>query len=136
MAAIAQTEPERVKSLADKIDLSGASEELITTLLPTIVKNKIESQMPHIGGLVAFYPFLKFQNPELGSVAEEGFNWIMTSDNLKATESITKILGQAKSEIPDNPQVKMMIIQMLQNGVSKNGTAKKLNLVVIVFINK
>ncbi|MRN15669.1 M1 family peptidase [Riemerella anatipestifer] len=119
LAAIAQTEPERVKSLADKIDLSGASEELITTLLPTIVKNKIESQMPYIGGLVAFYPFLKFQNPELGSVAEEGFNWIMTSDNLKATESITKILGQAKSEIPDNPQVKMMIIQMLQNGVSK-----------------
>ncbi|AFR35926.1 M1 family metallopeptidase [Riemerella anatipestifer] len=119
LAAIAQTEPERVKNLADKIDLSGASEELITTLLPTIVKNKIESQMPYIGGLVAFYPFLKFQNPELGSVAEEGFNWIMTSDNLKATESITKILGQAKSEIPNNPQVKMMIIQMLQNGVSK-----------------
>ncbi|MDY3529650.1 M1 family metallopeptidase [Riemerella anatipestifer] len=119
LAAIAQTEPERVKSLADKIDLSGASEELITTLLPTIVKNKIESQMPHIGGLVAFYPFLKFQNPELGSIAEEGFNWIMTSDNLKATESITKILGQAKSEIPNNPQVKMMIIQMLQDGVAK-----------------
>jgi aminopeptidase N len=33
--------------------------------LPIIVKNKVVSQMPNIAPLAAFYPFIKFQNPEL-----------------------------------------------------------------------
>jgi aminopeptidase N len=66
-------------------------------LLPIIVKNKVTSQMPNIAPLAAFYPFIKFQNPELGKSAEEGYNWIMSSDNLKATENMTKILGYAKT---------------------------------------
>jgi aminopeptidase N len=67
----------------DKIDLNGASEDLMSKLLPLIVKNKIEKQMPAIGTTVAFYPFIKFQDPALGKSAEEGYNWIMSSDNLK-----------------------------------------------------
>ena len=104
---------------ADKIDLENASEDLISKLLPIIVKNKIEKQMPAIGTTVAFYPFIKFQDPVLGKSAEEGYNWIMSSDNLKATEKVTKVLNQAKSQMPDNPQVKMMIVQMLKDGLNK-----------------
>ncbi|WKS96000.1 M1 family metallopeptidase [Riemerella columbina] len=127
LAAIAQTDPERIKTLADQVDLSGASEDLVMELLPVIVKNKVEKQRPYIGSIVAFYPFLKFQNPELGTVAEEGFNWIMTSDDAKATERIAKVLTQAKSQMPDNPQVKMMIVQMLKDGIAKKMEALKKN---------
>ena len=109
------------------IDLEDTNEDLLTQLLPIIVKNKVEKHMSAIGQLVAFYPFLKFQNPELGQTAEEGFNWIMSSDNLKATESITKILIQAKSHIPDNPQVKMMLSQMLKEGLNKKMQVLKAN---------
>jgi aminopeptidase N len=76
-------DPSKANSLADKIDLDGASDELQAQLLPIIVKNKVTSQMPKIAPLAAFYPFIKFQNPELGKSAEEGYNWIMSSDNLK-----------------------------------------------------
>ena len=75
--------------------------------------------MPYIGKVVAFYPFLKFQDEKLGTTAEKGFNWIMESDNTKATAGVAKILKQVKSEIPDNPNVKMMIVQMLENGLAK-----------------
>ncbi len=119
LAAIAGIDPSRVAALADKIDLESAGEELMTELLPLIVKNKIEKQMHAIASTVAFYPFIKFQNPELGATAEEGFNWIMTSDNLKATENLTKILIQAKAQIAQNPQAKMMISQMLKDGLAK-----------------
>ena len=68
--------------------------------------------------MVAFYPFIKFQNPELGATAEAGFNWIMESDDLPATQSITKVLSQIKGEI-ENPQVKMMIIDMLKEGLQR-----------------
>ena len=119
LAAISQIDPSRVQALADKIDLENSSDELVMQLLPTIVKNKIEKQMPAIASTAAFYPFLKFQNPELGAAAEEGFNWIMSSDNLKATENLTRILNQAKSQVAQNPQAKMMIVQMLQDGLSK-----------------
>ena len=69
----------------------------------------------------------RVQNPELGKAAEEGYNWIMTSDNVKATESITKILGQAKGQMGDNPQVKMMISQMLKDGLAKKMELLKQN---------
>lgn len=119
LAGIANLAPEKVATYAEKVNLENASEGLITTLLPIIVKNKITSQMPSISQVVAFYPFIAFQDPKLAQPAEEGFNWIMTSDNLKAVENITKILGQAKSQIGDNPQVKMMIVQMLKGGLEK-----------------
>ncbi len=119
LAGIANLAPEKLAAYAEKVNLENASEDLITTLLPMIVNNKITSQMPNISQVVAFYPFIAFQNPKLAQPAEDGFNWIMTSDNLKAVENVTKILGQAKSQIGDNPQVKMMIVQMLKGGLEK-----------------
>ena len=83
--------------------------------------------MPAIASTVAFYPFIKFQNPDLGAVAEEGYNWIMSSDNLKATEKVTKILTQVKSQIGENPQAKMMIVQILKDGLSKKMEVLKNN---------
>lgn len=127
LAAIAGIDPSRVGALADKIDLESAGEDLMSELLPLIVKNKIEKQMHAIASTAAFYPFIKFQNPQLGTSAEEGFNWIMTSDNLKATENLTKILMQAKGQIGQNPQAKMMISQMLKDGLQKKMGVLKAN---------
>lgn len=127
LTGISAVDPARVVALADKIDLEGASDELIAELLPVIVKNKIEKQMPAIASTAAFYPFLKFQNPELGASAEEGFNWIMNSDNLKATENVTKVLTQVKSQIGENPQAKMMIMQILKDGLAKKMAVLKAN---------
>ena len=90
----------------------------------------------YLAPIVAFYPFIKFQNHELGKSAEEGYNWIMSSDNLKATESITKILGQAKGQMGGNPQVKMMISQMLKDGLNKKMEALKQNPQNAASINK
>ncbi|OWK97878.1 peptidase M1 [Kaistella haifensis DSM 19056] len=127
LSGISLVDPAKVATLADKIDLESASEDLISELLPVIVKNKIEKQMPAIASTAAFYPFIKFQNPELGAAAEEGFNWIMSSDNLKATENVTKILTQVKKQIGENPQAKMMILQILKDGLAKKMTILKVN---------
>lgn len=136
LGAILVIDPSKADSLADKIDLDGASDELQAQLLPVIVKNKVVSQMPKIASLAAFYPFIKFQNPELGKSAEEGYNWIMSSDNLKATESVTKILGYAKNQIGDNPQAKMMVVQMLKDGLNKKMELLKQNPQNAAGINK
>lgn len=136
LGAVLTTDPSKVDALADKIDLDGASDELKAQLLPIIVKKKVVSQMPKIASLAAFYPFIKFQNPELGKDAEEGYNWIMSSDNLKATENVTKILGYAKNQIGDNPQAKMMVVQMLKDGLSKKMELLKQNPQNAASINK
>lgn len=136
VGAVIAIDPAKAVAYADKIDLEGASETLAAQMLPIIVKNKVSSQMANIAQFAAFYPFIKFQNPELGKSAEEGFNWIMTSDNLKATESITKILGQAKGQIGENPQVKMMISQMLKDGLNKKMDLLKQNSQNAASINK
>lgn len=136
LGAILAVDPSKANSLADKIDLDGASDDLQAQLLPIIVKNKVVSQMPKIAPLAAFYPFIKFQNPDLGKSAEEGYNWIMSSDNLKATESVTKILGYAKNQMGDNPQAKMMVVQMLKDGLSKKMELLKQNPQSAASINK
>ncbi|KFF25393.1 M1 family metallopeptidase [Chryseobacterium vrystaatense] len=136
VSAVLAIDPSKANTLADKIDLEGASDELTSQLLPVIVKNKVTSQMSNITPLVAFYPFIKFQNPELGKSAEEGYNWIMSSDNLKATANITKIISHAKGEMGDNPQVKMMIAQMLKDGLSKKMELLRQNPQKAVSINK
>lgn len=136
MSAILTIDPSRANSLANKIDMKGASEELQAQLLPVIVKNRITSQIENIAPLATFYPFIKFQNQELGKAAEDGFNWIMTSDNLKATESITKIAGYAKNQMADNPQAKMMMVQMLKDGLSKKMELLKQNPQNAASINK
>jgi aminopeptidase N len=136
LSAVVTIDPSKDNTLADKIDLEGASDELLGQLLPVIVKNKVTSQMSNITPLVAFYPFIKFQNPELGKSAEEGYNWIMSSDNLKATENVTKIISHAKGEMGDNPQVKMMISQMLKDGLSKKMELLRQNPQNAVNINK
>ena len=127
LAGIAELDPTKAVAAIENIDLNGASDDLISKLLPLIVSKKIEKQMPAIGTTVAFYPFIKFQNPTLGKSAEEGYNWIMSSDNLKATEKVTKVLQQAKSQMPDNPQIKMMISQMLKDGLNKKMEVLKNN---------
>ncbi|MDV7697121.1 M1 family metallopeptidase [Chryseobacterium soli] len=127
LGAVITIDPSRANALADKLDLEGASDDMLALLLPVVVKNKVTSQMANIAPIAAFYPFIKFQNPELGKSAEEGFNWIMTSDNLKATESITKLLSRAKGQMGDNPQVKMMISQMLKDGLNKKMDLLKQN---------
>ena len=127
LAGIAAVDPSRIASLADKIDLEGADEEVISELMPIIVKNKIEKQMAAIASTAAFYPFIKFQKPELGDAAEAGFNWIMSSDNLKATENVTKVLTQVKGQIGQNPQAIMMIVQILKDGLEKKMVVLKAN---------
>ncbi|MGS0749150.1 M1 family metallopeptidase [Halpernia sp. GG3] len=127
LAGIAAIDPSKAAALAEKLDLSTASEDLVMTLLPTIVDKKITSQMSIIAQVVAFYPFLKFQKPEIGAKAEEGFNWIMSSDNTKATQNVTKVLTQAKAQVEANPQAKMMIVQMLKSGLDKKTEALKAN---------
>ncbi|MBV8328796.1 M1 family metallopeptidase [Chryseobacterium sp.] len=136
LSAVLTVDPSRANALADKIDLDGASDELQAQLVPIIVKNKVVSQMPKIAPIAAFYPFIKFQNPDLGKAGEDGFNWIMSSDNLKATESVTKILGYAKNQMGDNPQAKMMIVQMLKDGLNKKMDLLKQNPQNAASINK
>ena len=119
LTGISNTDPSKISQYIDKVDLNNASEELVTKMLPIIVKSKIESQLPSIVSIVAFYPFLKFQDPELGKVAEEGFNWLMASDNAKATQKLATVLGQVKGELADNPQAKMMLVNMMKDGLTK-----------------
>ena len=51
----------------------------------------------------------------------------MTSDNLKATENLTKVLTQVKGQIGENPQAKMMISQILKDGLAKKMLVLKAN---------
>lgn len=134
--ALLTIDPSRVNTLADKIDLDGASDELLALFLPVVVKNKVTSQMQYIAPLTVFYPFVKFQDPELGKTAEEGYNWIMSSDNLKAVESMMKTLGYAKNQMGNNPQAKMMVVQTLKEGLNKKMELLKQNPQNAASINK
>ena len=124
---IVKINPENSKKLLENIDLESVNEDLITLLLPSIVNNKMEKHQVAIASTVAFYPFLAFQKPNLGKVSEDGFNWIMDSDNTQAVVKLTKILKQVKSHINDNIQAKSVIYNMLKSGLERKISALKNN---------
>lgn len=127
LVGIANIDPARAAKLAETFDLEGVDEDAINALMPLIVEHKIKAQMPAIAAAAAFYPFLKFQDPKLGAAAEDAYQWIMSSDNLKATENITKVLTQVKGQLGENAQAKMMIVQILNDGLMKKMAALKAN---------
>lgn len=127
LIAISTTDPSKIKLLTNKIDLSGVSKDMLIKMLPIVVENKIDSQMRYIVPIVAFYPLVKPNNPELGKTAEEGFNRIMESDNIVATEGIVRILNQAKSEMLKNAETKKAIYNMLEAGLNKKNELLKNN---------
>lgn len=127
LAAIAALAPEKLSALAPQLDLSNASEDLINALLPTIVHQKIEAQRSAIAPTVVFYPFIKFENAQLGAAAEEGFNWIMQSDDLPAIEKMVKVLNAAKSQVSQNPQAMMAIASILKEGLAKKVSVLRAN---------
>ena len=110
--------PQKIKEYAEKIDLESASEEAANKLLPSIVEYKVQKLYPIIGQVVAFYPFIEMNDPKLGAIAEKGFNLIMESDDVKATEAITKIFRNYTSVFKE-PQVRGIIVEILKNGLAK-----------------
>lgn len=127
LKAIIDSEPSKADKMTDKIDLSGVSQSQLIKLLPTVVKNKVVSQMPYIAPVAAFYPLVKLRNPELGKPAEDGFNWIMSSDNLIATENVARVLTQSKDGLLKDPETRMMFSQMLKEGLAKKTELLKQN---------
>lgn len=119
LLAIIATDPSKIKTLSNKVDLSEASRSMIIKMLPIVVENKIDSQMKYIVSIVAFYPLVKPRDPELGKYAEEGFNRIMESDNFAATNGVVRILNQAKPEMTKSAETKKAIYTMLETGLNK-----------------
>lgn len=136
LKAIIDSEPSKADKMTDKIDLSGVSQSQLIKLLPTVVKNKVVSQMPYIAPVAAFYPLVKLRNPELGKPAEDGFNWIMSSDNLIATENVARVLTQSKDGLLKDPETRMMFSQMLKEGLAKKTELLKQNPQKAESINK
>ncbi|AKK72162.1 peptidase M1 [Chryseobacterium gallinarum] len=117
--AIMATDPSKAKALANKIDLSQASRDMVVKMLPIVIENKIDSQMQYTVSIVALYPLVKLRNPVLGKFAEEGFNRIMESDDLAATKGIANVLNQEKNELTKDAEIKKEIYTALEAGLNK-----------------
>jgi len=108
-------DPKKAVNSIDEIELDGVDRDLLEHLLPIIVKNKKFKHLPAVSGLVALYPFVKFNNPENVKNAQEAYNMIMKSEDLEATENIIKTLNKFKSRINENFQAKMIVVDMLKS---------------------
>ncbi|OCA78631.1 peptidase M1 [Chryseobacterium contaminans] len=123
--AILATDPSKVKTLTNKIDLSQASRDMVVKMLPAVIENKIDSQMQYTVSIVALYPLVKLRNPVLGKFAEEGFNRIMESDDLAATKGIVNVLNQEKNELTKDAEIKKEIYTALEAGLNKKNELLK-----------
>jgi len=117
LVALSFIDPQRAVNQIDNVDLEGADRNLQEALLPIIVKYKKFNHLPAVARLVALYPFTKFNNPENVKNAQEAYNLIMKSDNIKATENVTKILNRFKSRINENFQAKVLVKEILKSGL-------------------
>lgn len=127
LLGISKLNPSALATYMDKVDLNNVNEDTMKALLPVIVDHKIEKHLPAIAEMVVFYPFIKFQDAEMGVNAEKGFNWLMNTDNLEATSKAVGILKQVKGQLGENPQAKMMMSQVIQKGLDAKMKLLKAN---------
>lgn len=125
--AIMAADPSKIKSLAEKIDLSQAPRDMVIKLLPVVIENKINSQLKYTVSIVAIYPLVKLRNPVLGKFAEEGFNRIMESDDFAAVKGIADVLNQEKAELIKAADIKKEIYAALDAGLNKKNELLKNN---------
>ncbi len=125
VVALQELEPAAIGSALQDLDLGSLSPTVMQTLIPIIIEKKIASQQKHIAQIVAFYPFIKMQDPKKGAQAEEGFNWIMDTDSPAATSEIVKLMKQAKSQIPNDPRVRELLRQTIDGGIARKQAAKQ-----------
>jgi len=117
LIALYYINPKKAISHIDEMDLEGVDRDLLEALLPIIVKNKKMKQLSSVARLAALYQFTKFRNSENVENAQEAYELIMKSDDLKATENITKTLDRFKSRLDGNIQAKILITKTLKYGI-------------------
>jgi len=117
LIALSYIDTQKAVNYIDKIDLKDVDRGLLKALLPIIVKNKKLNHLSAVANIVALYPFTKFDDSENMKSAKEAFNLIMNSDDLKASENITRTLNRFKSRVDVNFQAKNIVIEILKYGL-------------------
>ncbi|WP_313373522.1 M1 family metallopeptidase [Chishuiella sp.] len=120
LTGIIKKNPSKIDELTKNVDdlVIKNSRDLVAALAPTWIKNNQLDKAPLLAEEAALYEFIKFQDPEKGKVAEQAFNWIMTTDSPEATAKVAKILSQYYSYLKEqNPQAGVALKNTAEKGV-------------------
>ncbi|WP_313581706.1 M1 family metallopeptidase [Chishuiella sp.] len=136
LTGILKKNPTKIDELTRNVDdlVIKNSPDLVAALAPTWIKNNQLDKAPLLAEQAALYEFVKFQDPEKGKVAEQAFNWIMTTDSPDATAKVAKILSQYYSYLKEqNPQAGIALKNTAEKGLQlKSDFAKTKKMPTIV----
>lgn len=110
------TQISELRNLDDEV-ISG-SQELIGNLLAYWIQENDVSKFNLVSEAVAFYPFAKFENPDLGTKLENGFKWVMGADDLASTKKIASVWQQIhKYYGKENPGLGIMLKNLIDQAI-------------------
>ena len=104
-------------SLEDEVLMSNA--KLIGEMLPTWIANNDKSKLKVAAEAVAFYLLTKYEDPVLGGKLEQGFLWVLSSDDMNSTQKIASTYKQVhRYYAKDNPGLTMLLRNLVDQAIS------------------
>ncbi|MDX9705223.1 MAG: hypothetical protein RBT46_05900, partial [Weeksellaceae bacterium] len=92
--------------------------ELVGALLDSWIATNDLSKLSIAAEAVAFYIFTQYENPVLGRKLEKGFNWVLSSDDMKSTKIVaTQYKMVHKYYAKENPSLTMMLKNLLDQAI-------------------
>lgn len=116
---VLRLDPTKTTELAKLSDeVLATNPNLIGELLPKWIADNDKSKLKVAAESVAFYLFTKYEDPTLGGKLEEGFNWVLSSDDMNSTKKIASVYKQVhKYYAKENPQLTMMLKNLLDQAI-------------------
>lgn len=109
-------------------DVVSSNQELVAALLDSWIANNDQTKLRIAAEPVAFYLFAKFENADLGSKLERGFNWVLSSNDLASTKIIANTYSQVyKYYAKDNPSLVQALNILLDQAIQLKANAFQSN---------
>lgn len=119
-SGVLRLNPSRISELAQLPDeVISNNQDLIAALLNTWIEANDTSKLSLAATSVAFYLFAQYENPSLGKKLEEGFNWVLSTDDMKSTQVLAEQYKMVhRYYASENPNLTMLLINLLEQAIS------------------
>lgn len=126
---ILRLDPSRTSEFLDLPDeVISSNQELVAALMDSWIAKNDQAKLKLSAEPVAFYLFAKFENEDLGSKLERGFNWVLSSNDLESTEIIAQTYSQIYTYYAkENPSLIQALNLLLDQAIQLKTNAFKTN---------
>lgn len=119
-AGVLRLDPSKINEMASLDDEVVASNpNLVAELIDTWIAKNDTSKFKVAAEHVAFYLFTQYEDANMGTKLQRGFNWVLSADDMESTQKLIKAYKQVHDFYgKENPGLGIMLKNLIDQAIS------------------